>query len=183
MGDYVSDTLLAKDADGTTCGQRLADMEADMMNTVPSEELKSRACSAVSIDYEVCGGCQGYSIVVRYYISLQYIQCEDQIPLCHDLTWCCRPCRLQGSELIITGCVGVSIPQCQELARAIVQENPDLFKDSNLVYEEHDIAESTYNKLGLPVFEDNTAPDGFGAVTGVAGDCKFVHIMRAWQLI
>ena len=62
--------------------------------------------------------------------------------------------------------------ECVDLAKGIVQEQPDWFKDgenTNLVSKVHD-------KLGLPVLADSAvADDGTRYIAGVAGDCKFAQ--------
>ena len=74
MGDHQLSSVLATDAGGITCGGRLAATEEDFLqNGSPDEDATSLACSAVSNDFPVCRGCQGYSKMVRYIILLCFI--------------------------------------------------------------------------------------------------------------
>ena len=75
--------------------------------------------------------------------------------------------------------------QCKGLAKAIVDEKPDWFKDGKtaiLVSEMVDFVpagEMSYYKLALPVSADSEVDpdDDSRYITGVAGDCKFVNCL------
>ena len=80
MGDYVTVSLLnmaACDGNGNclTCQDRLEAKEAELKNDadLSPEQAESLACTAVSEEFEVCQGYQGFSQVVRYHISLPCI--------------------------------------------------------------------------------------------------------------
>ena len=76
---------------------------------------------------------------------------------------------------------------CLALAKDIVQEKPNWFKEgvgTNLELEELSVglpSEMDYYKLGLPVLANSVASDGSRVIAGVAGDCKFVY--RSLELV
>ena len=90
MGDYILSSLLIKDAGDSTCGARLRAKQVEFQGdeVISEDEASSLACSAVSKEFPVCRGCQGYSQMVRYYVALPCIQCKYQFHLSYALTLC-----------------------------------------------------------------------------------------------
>ena len=70
MGDHVPSSVSNTLAGGKTCKTRVD----EAAGVDPTDEEKSLACWAVSKEFPDCLGCQGYSLMVRYYTALLCIQ-------------------------------------------------------------------------------------------------------------